>query len=80
MNPGDQIFSFFLLHPLFFIIFIIWSLTLKGVALWKAARREELRWFLAILILNTAGVLEIVYLVLTNKKENSETKEPEKHE
>jgi len=80
MNPADTLLSFFLLHPVFSFLFIVWSLTLKGMALWKSSRREELRWFLALLILNTAGILEIVYLVLTNKKEKEALKEIEKKE
>jgi len=46
----------------FVLIFILWSIVWKGLALWHAARRGEQWWFLALLIINTAGILEIVYL------------------
>ncbi len=36
---------------------VIWSAIWKGIALWKAARRDQLGWYLALLIINTVGVL-----------------------
>jgi len=45
-----------------------WSLVWKGLALWKAAQKKEVRWFLAILILNTLGILPIIYLILKKEK------------
>jgi len=36
---------------------IIWQLIWKGIALWRAGRNNQLKWFLAILLLNTAGIL-----------------------
>jgi hypothetical protein len=46
---------------LFFILYL-WSLLWKGLALWRAANLKQRNWFVGILILNTLGVLEIVYL------------------
>jgi hypothetical protein len=39
-----------------------WSLAWKGVALWRAARAGQRGWFVALLVINTLGVLEILYL------------------
>jgi len=36
---------------------------LKGYALWHAARRSEKWWFVILLIVNTLGILELVYLI-----------------
>ena len=56
----------------FFWPLVIWSLVWKGMALWHAARRGELYWFIAILIINTLGILEILYLyVFGGKAEKS---------
>ncbi len=44
------------------IAVVVWSLPWKGFALWKSARRGESRWFIALLLLNTAGIMEIIYL------------------
>jgi len=43
-------------------LILIWSLIWKGLALWHAAKIKQVYWFTAILILNTAGILEIAYL------------------
>ncbi len=47
---------------LLIILLAVWSLFWKGLALWQAVKRREKKWFIAILILNTAGILELVYL------------------
>lgn len=46
----------------FLLVLSVWSLFWKGLALWHSARRGEYWWFLAMLVLNTVGILEIVYL------------------
>ena len=47
---------------------IIWSVIWKGLALWKSARNNQLAWFVVMLVLNTAGILEIVYLLFFQKE------------
>lgn len=47
----------------------VWSLIWKGLALWRAAKRDEKYWYLAILILNTVGILPILYLLIWGKEE-----------
>ena len=50
----------------FFMIAMIWfviTLVLKGYALWHAAKRNEIWWFLALFILNTFGILELIYII-----------------
>jgi hypothetical protein len=49
------------------LLLLAWSLFWKGMALWHAARRNEKLWFILLLILNTVGILEIVYLVFVAK-------------
>jgi len=44
------------------LLLVIWSLIWKGIALWKAARRDQLVWYLILLIVNTAGILDIIYI------------------
>ena len=54
------------------LILLIWSTVWKGFALWKSGRRGQKVWFIVILVLNTAGILEIIYLLINkNKKELS---------
>ncbi|MBS3155590.1 hypothetical protein J4404_03795 [Candidatus Woesearchaeota archaeon] len=51
-----------------FIILAIWEMIWKGIALWKAAKNGDTAWYIAILILNTIGILPIVYLLINQKK------------
>lgn len=43
-------------------IVLIWEVTWKGIALWRAGRNGHLGWFIAVLILNTLGILPIIYI------------------
>lgn len=52
------------------LVLIIWELIWKGIGLWKAGRNNQLGWFLAMLIINTAGLLEIAYILFFQKKSN----------
>lgn len=47
----------------------LWALPWKGVALWKAARNNAKWWFVALLLLNTAAVLEILYVFIFSEKQ-----------
>ena len=53
-----------------FSALVIWSLIWKGFALWHAAGRQQKIWFIILLILNTAGILEIIYLFFVAKVQN----------
>lgn len=46
----------------FFSLLVIWSLVWKGLALWHSARKGQNWWFVILLVVNTAGILEIIYL------------------
>jgi len=46
------------------IIAVVWSLFWKGLALWKSARKEQPVWFVILLLVNTLGILEILYIFL----------------
>jgi len=52
----------------FFIIIIFWVLPWKGFAMWTAARNSHKKWFIALLILNTFAILEIIYIFWVAKK------------
>ncbi len=52
-------------------ILVVWSMIWKGIALWKSARNNQLGWFVVILLINTLGILEIVYLAFFQKKKRS---------
>lgn len=50
------------------LLIIAWTLPWKGVALWKSARNKQTGWFIALLILNTLAILEIIYIFYFSKK------------
>jgi hypothetical protein len=52
--------------PILYLL-IAWSLIWKGIALWHSARNKQLVWYIALLIVNTVGILEIVYLIFFKK-------------
>ena len=85
----QSLFISFLVSNLWFIwLVLLWTLPWKGLALWKAARNEHKWWFIALLVLNTMAILEIVYIfffskkkgVIEKKEEIIETQEQEKTE
>ncbi len=52
------------------VIIALWTLPWKGVALWKSAQQNEKWWFVALLIIQTVAILEILYIfVFSRKKE-----------
>lgn len=53
-----------------FVLFalVAWSVIWKGLALWRAGRKEHLAWFIVLLVVNTCGILEIIYLLTAGKK------------
>lgn len=54
-----------------FVLMAIWSLVWKGLALWRAARKNDKTWYIVLLIVNTVGILEIIYLYLVSPAEKS---------
>lgn len=50
-----------------FLLLLVWSLFWKGFALWYSTKRGEKWWFIAFLVINTAGILEIVYIFFIAK-------------
>jgi hypothetical protein len=61
-----------------FGILMLWSLIWKGMALWKAARNESKVWFVVLLLVNTIGILDILYIYVFSKKSNKFVVEPPK--
>jgi len=62
-------------HTLLIITILAWSLIWKGIALWQAARLSMKGWFISILILNTVGILEIVFVSFIASKYKVEVEE-----
>jgi methionyl-tRNA synthetase len=65
MTPGVG-FSF--TGGILLLAVLAWSIVWKGLALWKSARTDSKVWFVVFLIVNTLGILEILYLYVFSKK------------
>lgn len=50
------------------LLIIIWTIPWKGVALWKSAQLNDKWWFIILLIVNTLGLLEILYIFVFSKR------------
>ncbi|MBN2743139.1 MAG: hypothetical protein JXR39_04520 [Marinilabiliaceae bacterium] len=50
---------------------MLWDGVWKVIAMWHAARRNELGWFVCLAVFNTIGVLPIVYLLRCRRKRES---------
>ncbi len=44
------------------ILLVVWTLYWKFHALWHAAKNDEKWWFIGLMVINTLGILEILYL------------------
>jgi uncharacterized membrane protein len=45
------------------ICLAIWEIVWKVLAMWRSAKNNHLAWFICIAILNTLGVLSIIYII-----------------
>jgi len=52
-------------------LIILWVLPWKGVALWRASQNSQKKWFVALLVVNTLAILEIVYIFFFSKKKET---------
>jgi hypothetical protein len=52
---------------LLIIALIVWSIVWKGLALWHAAHEGSKGWFVVLLVVNTLGILDILYLYVLSE-------------
>ena len=70
MDPANALNAF----PIWLIVLIMfWSIPWKGVALWKAAQLSHKKWFIILLLVNTFGILDIIYIRFIARKFTVET-------
>ena len=50
------------------LLIMLWVLPWKGYAMWLAVKNNQRNWFIALLILNTLAILDIIYIFFVNKK------------
>jgi hypothetical protein len=57
------------------IIIVIWSAVWKLIALWKSARKKQLVWFIVLALINTVGILEILYIYIFSEMKSKPVEE-----
>lgn len=53
------------------VLVVVWTLPWKAAALWKSARNGDKIWFVALLVLNSLAILEIIYIFIFSKRKNT---------
>lgn len=51
------------------LLIALWSIFWKGIGLWKSARNGQKYWFIAILLINSVGILPILYIYVFKEGE-----------
>ncbi len=69
--PKISILSYLLAHQWLIALVILWTLPWKGVALWKAARNRSIAWFVVLFLINTLGLLEIIYVFFFSREKSA---------
>ncbi|MDO8469488.1 MAG: DUF5652 family protein [bacterium] len=60
--------SLFNINPTVLLLILAWTIPWKGVALWKAARQSNQKWFIVLLVVNTLAILDILYIFVFSKR------------
>ena len=48
-------------------ILAIWDTVWRGMALWRSGRNDHQGWFIALLLINSVGILPIIYLLMNKQ-------------
>lgn len=46
------------------IVLCLWEGVWKVIGMWKAARSNKLGWFIVLAVINSVGILPIIYIIL----------------
>jgi len=67
MTPEFNLSAYLGIPAWLIAIILVWILAWKGIALWKSARNNHLIWFIVLLLVNTIGILEILYIFIFSR-------------
>ncbi|MBU3896847.1 MAG: hypothetical protein KJ697_02855 [Nanoarchaeota archaeon] len=54
-------------NPFILLAITFWDLSWRGWALWIAANKKDKFWFILLLVLNTVGIVPILYIFFISK-------------
>ena len=57
---------------LLFVLLGIWASVWKAIALWVAGRNNHMAWFIILFLVNTLGILEIIYIFAVGRKKQQQ--------
>ncbi len=55
------------------IVLSLLDLIVRGVALWRSAKANQTYWFIALLVINSLGILPVIYLLIYKDKAKKAT-------
>ena len=58
------------------VVILIWSSVWKFLALWKSARKGSVVWFIIFALVNTIGILEILYIFVFSEIKMKKSEKP----
>jgi hypothetical protein len=50
----------------------LWQIPWKGWALWRASHLDDKVWFIILLVVQTLGILDIIYIFLISRRKRAE--------
>ena len=56
-----------------FSLLLAWEMVWKGLALWHSAKNKQAPWFIVMFVINTLGILPIIYLLWFKPKSEGTT-------
>ncbi len=72
IEMGTQL--YFAKYLIWLLPLMIWTSIWKAFGLWKSARNGSKPWFIVIFLLNTVGILEILYIFVFGKNKGKKSK------
>jgi len=68
----DELTLFLLGNPWVIFLIVLWTVPWKVIALWRASKNNHKKWFVALVVLNTLAILEILYIFVFSKGKKPE--------
>jgi Family of unknown function (DUF5652) len=59
-------------NVLLIAIVVIWTMFWKCYSAWTASKNNDKKWFIALVVLNTFGILDMIYIFGVAKKKWSD--------
>ena len=56
------------------LLIVVWTVVWKCYSIWIAAKNEDKKWFIALVVFNTFGILDMIYIFAIAKKKWSDLK------